>query len=361
MNNAHALDERLNLAIDELLGSAVVPAPEMGCPTLLPQAEGGNEVEPLLSVVRELQALPRPDFKERLALELDAKAATRRPDARSLQAAADILPTLFGGGLTKPPMSRINMAASLVVHGIALSLILSSTYFVAEKRGLVPQNMVDLVSREIYPPAPDTAGGGGSGGDRSKQEASHGALPKLSDQQLTPPTVIKNEATAKLEVEPSIIVPVNIQPQKMAEIGDPTARLMVPSNGTGERGGIGNNSGTGVGKGLGPGYGPGTDGGAGGGAYRPGHGGVTAPRQIYAPDPDYSEEARKAKYQGSVMLWMIVGADGKPKNIKVQRQLGMGLDEKAIEAVKTWRFEPAQKDGQPVSVQINVEVFFRLY
>jgi TonB family protein len=82
---------------------------------------------------------------------------------------------------------------------------------------------------------------------------------------------------------------------------------------------------------------------------------------VYDPDPEYSEEARKAKYQGTVVLWLVVSPEGKPQQIQVQRSLGMGLDEKAIEAVRQWRFEPAKKDGHPVPVMINVEVNFRLY
>ena len=90
-------------------------------------------------------------------------------------------------------------------------------------------------------------------------------------------------------------------------------------------------------------------------------GGGTRPRAIYDPDPDYSDAARKAKYQGSVVLWLVVGADGLPHNIRVQRSLGMGLDEKAVAAVSTWRFQPATLNGQPVAVEVNVEVSFRLY
>jgi TonB family protein len=96
------------------------------------------------------------------------------------------------------------------------------------------------------------------------------------------------------------------------------------------------------------------------GAYRVG-GGVTAPKLLYGPDPEYSEKARKAKYQGTVVLWLVVDADGLPQQIRVQRPLGMGLDEEAIAAVKRWRFQPSQKDGKPVPVMINVEVNFRLY
>jgi TonB family protein len=95
-------------------------------------------------------------------------------------------------------------------------------------------------------------------------------------------------------------------------------------------------------------------------AFRVG-GGVTAPKAIFAPDPAYDKEARKAKYQGTCLLSMIVGADGVPRDIKVVRALGKGLDEKAVETVGKWKFEPATKDGKPVAVVINVEINFRLY
>jgi TonB family protein len=88
--------------------------------------------------------------------------------------------------------------------------------------------------------------------------------------------------------------------------------------------------------------------------------GVTPPKPIYTPDPEFSEEARAAKYDGTCVLSLIVGADGRPYDIKVSRALGKGLDEKAIEAVRQWRFKPAMKEGEPVSVVINVEVQFRL-
>jgi periplasmic protein TonB len=355
-------EDRLDAAVDQFLASR---GEGFVLPSVMAAATRGAsdpEVAGLLPIVGELALLPTTDFKSRLALDLEAKAASsRKPDSRSLQAAADMLPTLFRGGMPKAPVSRMNVAASFIVHMMVLSLLLSSTYFVAEKRGLVPQNMVDLVAREIYTlPAADTARGGGGGGDRSRLEASHGALPKASHQQITPPSVEVKNPNAKLEVEPTVIVPLNIQPQKMVDIGDPTARPMILSNGTGANGGIGTGSRSGVGPGDGRGFGPGNEAGLGGGLYKVGSG-IAPPRQIYAPDPDYSEEARKMKHQGSVVLWMVVGTDGRPRNIRVQRSLGMGLDEKAIEAVKTWRFDPAKKDGQPVNVQINVEVYFRLY
>jgi TonB family protein len=92
--------------------------------------------------------------------------------------------------------------------------------------------------------------------------------------------------------------------------------------------------------------------------YRVG-GGVSAPRVIYAPHPEYSEKARKAKYGATCTLSIVVGSDGIPRDIKVYDPIGMDLDEKAVEAVKKWRFQPARKNGHPVAVQISVEVNFQ--
>jgi protein TonB len=88
---------------------------------------------------------------------------------------------------------------------------------------------------------------------------------------------------------------------------------------------------------------------------------VLAPEVLYDPDPNYSEEAHKAKLQGTVVLSVVVGTDGRTQDIRVQHSLGMSLDEKAVEAVGRWRFKPATKNGQPVAVQLSIEVNFRVY
>jgi len=89
--------------------------------------------------------------------------------------------------------------------------------------------------------------------------------------------------------------------------------------------------------------------------------GVSAPRVTWSPNPGYSKFAERAHLQGASILWVVIGPDGQVKDIKVQRPLGLGLDEKAVEAVRQWKFKPAEKDGQPVAVQVNVEINFRLY
>jgi len=163
----------------------------------------------------------------------------------------------------------------------------------------------------------------------------------------------------KLAVEPTVIGPPNVTFPQM-QTGDLFSKFPTPSNGIGYGGGIGDNHGTGVGSGNGPGVGPGYGGGIGDGFYSVG-GGVSAPHPIYDPEHEYSDEARRAKFQGNVVLWVVIGPDGTPRDVRVQRSLGMGLDEKAIAAVRTWRFKPAMKDNRPVAVQVSIEVNFRLF
>jgi TonB family protein len=88
---------------------------------------------------------------------------------------------------------------------------------------------------------------------------------------------------------------------------------------------------------------------------------MKAPKALYSPDPEYSEEARVARYSGVGVLGVVVGRDGNPKTVWVTKKLGLGLYEKAIEAVRQWKFKPAMKNGQPVAAAINVEVSFSLY
>ena len=95
------------------------------------------------------------------------------------------------------------------------------------------------------------------------------------------------------------------------------------------------------------------------GAVRVG-GGVTAPQLMHKIEPQYTEEARAAKYQGTVVLYVEIGPDGMARNMRVIRGLGLGLDQKAIEAVSTWQFKPGARNGVPVTVQATVEVNFRL-
>jgi len=265
---------------------------------------------------------------------------------------------------------RSGALGSTVVHMLALAAIIGGTLLGRRVVEEVKRQSTQLIAPDIGDYVPisnkphDTIGGGGGGGDRDKFQAPKGKLPKQAMEQFTPPAVVVRNENPKLPMEPTIVVPpqVKLAMTSLPNLGDPLSGIPIgpPSNGTGSGGGIGSGSGGGVGSGEGPGVGPGRGGGIGGGVFRVG-GGVSAPRAISTPDPEYSEEARKAKYQGTCVLWLVVGPDGRPRDIRISRTLGLGLDEKAIEAVRNWKFEPAMKDGKPVAVQINVEVSFRLY
>jgi len=265
---------------------------------------------------------------------------------------------------------KTSAGVSLVIHAAAIAGIIWLSIAGVKSVVTKPVQQISLVAPQVSDYVPisakphDTVGGGGGGGDHDKLVAPKGKLPKFSMQQITPPAMVIRNDNPKLAVEPTVVVPPQVKLASAAALnfGDPKSALPSgpASNGTGMGGGIGSGSGGGIGSGTGPGVGPGTGGGIGGGVFRVG-GGVSAPRVLDNPSPDYSEEARKAKYQGTVVLWLIVDANGKPRDVKVARSLGMGLDQKAIEAVRLWKFQPALKDGSPVAVQINVEVNFHLY
>lgn len=207
--------------------------------------------------------------------------------------------------------------------------------------------------------APPSNGGSG-GGANDLVQANKGRNPKYDLNPIAPVQmpVLENP---KLPVENSIAVPPDIRlpdNPSMAMIGvynSPNVTLI--SGGPGGPTGIGSGDHGGVGPGHGQyGWGPGSN-----GIYIPGMDGVTQPIPIFTPEAEFSDEARRQKQQGVCVISVIVDAQGNPQNPHVVRPLGFGLDEKALEAVRQYRFKPAKKDGKPVAVQMTVMVNFRLY
>ncbi len=213
----------------------------------------------------------------------------------------------------------------------------------------------------FLPKAPQpAASGGGGGGAHEIVPPTKGKLPDFAKTQITPPQVLKVDHP-KLPVPVTVVMPPMKMPDtNLPNVGIPQASAVTLSAGNGGGSGIGSGNHGGIGSGSGAGIGPGSDGGTGGGVYKPG-GGVSSPKVLYAVDPEFSDEARRQKYQGVVVLSLIVDAQGQPQRIHVVRNLGMGLDEKAVEAVRQYKFKPAMKDGKPVPVEINIEVNFQLF
>jgi len=292
--------------------------------------------------------------------------ATRRPYPRPV--ARTHAPDAIWGQYNNYRANGVVVSA--IIHAAVIGLLISGAFFGHQVvQRVAEREHVTLIApspeRYALPAAKKEISGGGGGGDHDPLPAPKGRLPKLAMQQITPPAIVLRNSKPKLAVEPTVVVPpqVHVAENKMLNLGTSAAVVMPaapPSNGTGSGGGIGSGSGGGVGVGHGPGVGAGSGGGIGGGVYKVG-GGISAPQAISAPDPDYTEEARRAKKQGTCVLWLIVDAAGRPRDIKVVRGLGLGLDGKALEAVRQWRFQPALKDGKPVDVQISVEVEFHLY
>ena len=255
--------------------------------------------------------------------------------------------------------------SSTLIHILALTLLF--TVFSSKAVRTAVTRTVSLIAPDIAPWIPDVKpkvtpmGGGGGGGDRSPLPASKGRAPRPAPRQFTPPMAVVNNPNPKLVMEPTLVIQsdVKLPNVNMAQYGDPLGKVGPPSNGPGSGGGIGSGSGGGIGPGRGPGFGPGEGGNIGGGVFKVG-GGVSSPALVYKIEPEYSEEARKAKFQGTVILSVIVDESGMPRDFKVVRPLGLGLDEKAVEAVRKWRFRPAMKDGRPVAVYATIEVNFRL-
>lgn len=326
------------------------------------------ELAALMSLAADLRQLPRPEFRVELRTALVGKiflSSTAIAQPISSRTTEQLLPTLFGAGTGTYPMQRTNFLASALIHTAAIALIATSGFWLAKhsqelKTGLTV-TLIEPDAHELFTVSKTMTGGGGGGGDCDKLAAPKGHLPERSMQQITPPAIVIRNEHPLLPVTPIVVAPDINMAANMPNLGDAMARVIgPPSNGTGSGGGIGSGSGGGIGSGEGVGVGPGIGGGYGGGIFRVG-GGVSAPKILYAPDPQYSEEARKAKYQGTVVLWAVIGPDGRPRELRVARSLGMGLDQQAIAAVKTWKFDPAMMNGHPVAVEINVEVNFRLY
>jgi TonB family protein len=215
----------------------------------------------------------------------------------------------------------------------------------------------------LLPPGGKKAGGGGGGGERLPTPPSKGRLPKFSMTHLTPPFATIRNPQPKLPVEPTVLGPpeIRLPNPPLPNYGDPLAQLITGSGGPGGGGGIGTCCCGGVGSGEGGGVVPGSGGGIGGGVFQAGRGGVGEPECIYCPNPTFSDEAVKAKYQGPVLARVIINAEGRVVQAEIVKGLGLGLDERVLQAVRTWRFKPALGPGsRPVAVSALVEVTYRL-
>jgi protein TonB len=244
-------------------------------------------------------------------------------------------------------------AIAVGIHVVAFIVI---GYIIGRATNIIkaPVKPVEITLSEPPPPPkipPKAVIMGGGGGQKGPTPVTKGNPPPPATTQLNPP---------KIAVDTKVNIPVTVDVQKdlkmaksdIPQFGMPNSPLVGMS--------MGNGSGGGLGSGKGNGLGPGSGGNMGGGLRRIG-GGVSAPEVLFAPEPEFSEEARKAKVAGIVTVYLQVDTNGNPTHVRVVRGIGMGLDEKAMEAVRKYKFRPAMENGKPVTVEMNVEVNFQIF
>jgi TonB family protein len=225
----------------------------------------------------------------------------------------------------------------------------------------VTQIVVPPYIPPVTAPAPQSMGGGGGGGLHQPVEADKGHLPPVDKAPISPPELQVDHP--KLAVAPKVVMPqqVKIPDNSMPNLGVPqSTQVVMKSQGSGSGSGFGVGGGGGIGAGNGGGIGSGTVGGYGGGVMTVG-GGVTAPVVIHKVVPEFTDQARRVKYQGVASIGLIVDAQGNPEGVHVVHPLGMGLDQKAVEAVRQYKFKPAMFQGHPVPVQLVIEVDFHMF
>jgi len=287
---------------------------------------------------------------------------------------------------TMPTRSDItfHIAASGVLHVLAFGIVMVVAG--VGMQGEPAQARAREPARLVFLSARGPGGGGGGGGQRSPKEASRAALRGPS--QLRSPVAVTRTAEQR-EVErriekpspavvpeaapdpeppppqplptPPVVAPVVSAPSDetdrvgtLADAPTNTTRL-----GPGSDGGAGSGRGAGIGEGSGAGIGDGTIAGTGGGPYRPGSG-ITPPTLLREVKPTYTEDGRRRGVEGEVVMEVVVRSDGSVGTMRIIRGLGAGLNERATEAVRLWRFAPARRYGTPVDVLVEVAVEFRL-
>ena len=241
---------------------------------------------------------------------------------------------------------------------IALLLVLGLHTTTSHFPPATPLSHIQLSDFPLFAPAtPQSTNGGNGSGSHDLVDPTRGNPPRFTATPLALP-IIATIVDPKLAVEPAIVKQTVTLPSdpSLPNIGMLNSRnVAILSNGPGDGGGIGSGKNGLYGNGIGHTFGPGW-----GDSLIPGNG-VKAPVLIFAPTPEFSDEARRNKYQGICMITVVVDAQGIPHNPVVVQRLGEGLDEKALEAIPQYRFKPGMKDGRAVATRITIEVNFRLF
>ena len=307
-------------------------------------------------------------------LALRAASPSRADATRPAQALLPpkVLFSLFSDAAVSRRSAGVPLAVSSTLHaGVIAVAVFIATFNLSPRAATLraDDHRTDPM-RLVFLATPGPGGGGGGGGLqqaapppaalREGHRAISSPLPVRREPEPAPPEPVP-APPLKAETLPTVVAPIITVP------ADPRDRTGVPqqttveadSQGPGKGGGVGSGSGTGVGEGTGSGIGPGTGGGTGGGPYRAGSG-IEPPRLLREVKADYTEDARQHGLAGDVVLEIVVRTDGTVGDVKILQGLGRGLNDRAVQAVRQWRFSPARRQGTPVDVIVEVAVEFKL-
>jgi protein TonB len=280
--------------------------------------------------------------------------------------------TLFGDVAPERRVTKVPLALSSTVHAALVAiLVFIATFNLAPRAAMLRIDPINDPARLVFLNIPGPGGGGGGGGLRQPEpppkalrEGHHtinSPLPERKDPAPVAPPPIPKPQPLKAETLPTVVAPILVAPadaRTRAGVMQETTAV-TESHGPGTGGGAGTGAGTGLGEGTGSGIGPGSGGGTGGGPYRPGSG-IAPPRVLKEVKADYTEEARQRGLSGDVVMEIVVRADGAVGDVRILQGLGSGLNERAAQAVRQWKFAPATRQGAPVDVIVEVAVEFKL-
>lgn len=279
-------------------------------------------------------------------------------------------PTFFAVVKSRPQRSVIGVLTSAGLHALAAAVLIIGSLSLLGASDVAPDEPAAPV-RLVYLMTPGAGGGGGGGGVKVPLPTRRAArkapeVRKLSSPvpevkpppQPSPPKPDPPPAPPPQPVVQAPVVPTPADPVEVRGEPAPVAKP-VADQGSGSGGGSGTGAGQGVGEGTGPGLGPGSGGGEGGGPYRPGSG-IEPPRLLREVKADYTDDARRRGIEGEVVLEIVVRRDGSVGDVRVRRGLDRSLDQRAVVAVRQWRFAPATRHGAAVDVIVEVGVDFKL-
>lgn len=270
-----------------------------------------------------------------------------------------------GGDLLAFKKDGKSKAISFVIHLLVIGGVLWWGMSAARMAPATETTVTPIKVTLFDPPPPvmpvaKVMGGGGGGGAHHIVPPVKAPLPKVvRTVHMLPPQIAMIEHP-KLAAVPNSQVNMQVK-SNLPTMGMPDSpQIALASQGSGAHSGFGAGMGGGIGIGHGSGTGVGGGGGYGGGLMSVG-GGVSAPVVVHSVEPEFTEDARKANFQGTVSIQLIVDSQGNPQDVRVMHSLGMGLDQKAVDAVRQYKFRPAMYQNHPVAVQMVIEVDFRLH